>query len=149
MRILFFAVFVILIQACSSVTLAPADFAWPAEVVMNSDNDGNVFDKRYSMTFNIKPLIAEEFGDSVSAAGREIRLIRNKNGYYFIISPNFKNVYSFIMKDGSFNSSGKIEIDENGVTAPAFNQRETYIELLTGKEPLHITEEGIQEMKNE
>ncbi|NLT50552.1 MAG: hypothetical protein GXX85_06510 [Ignavibacteria bacterium] len=149
MRVLFFALVVFILQACSSVILEPADFSWPAEVVMSADNDGNVFEKRYSMTFNIKPLIKAEFGDSVSAAGKEIRLIRNKNGFYFIVSKNFKNVYTFLMKDGKLKSSGKIEISETGIESPAFNQRNNFIELLTGKQNFNLTEEGIEEKKNE
>ena len=139
---LFIALFLI---SCSSVSLTPADFAWPVEIVASADKDGNVFDKRYSLSFNIKPLFYEEFADSLVSEGQEIRLIRNTGGFYFITAKDFKNVYVLLMGDGSLNSINKILIDEDGISQPAFNQRNTYIELLTGKQALRLTEDGIEE----
>lgn len=148
-KYLFLIFLLLLIPACVSVSLSPADFSWPAEIVLKADAQGNVFDKRYSMTFNVKPVFVEEFGDSVVVEGKEIRLIRNKSGYYFLTSEKFDNVFLFLMSDGALNSAGKILISEDGISQPAFNQRDSYIELLTGKQAIQLTESGIREMTNE
>jgi hypothetical protein len=53
------------------------------------------------------------------------------------------------MSDAAFISTNKILITEEGIIEPAFNQRNAYIELLTGKQSLQLTEDGLKEITNE
>ena len=53
-----------------------------------------------------------ETADSMGYRGKELRLIRDTNGYYFMAAKNFKNVYVFRSDDGSLVLSSKIMISE-------------------------------------
>jgi hypothetical protein len=77
--------------------------------------------------------------------GKEIRMIRDREGYYYITAKEFKNVYVFRADDGELILQNKISISESGIKNPAFNQRISYIELIDGsKRKLSLTHEGIQ-----
>jgi hypothetical protein len=138
----------IFLTACSSLVLKPADFAWPVESVLNIDNDGNVAINRYSESFNAKPLFYKETGDSLAYQNQQLRVIRNKDGYYFMVANNFKNVYVFNEKDGAFHLEKKILISKKeGVQNPAFNQRSPFIELVYGENSankINLTENGMK-----
>lgn len=144
--ILIFASAVLLFYAaCSSLTLEPANFSWPIESVLPVDAKGNVFEARNSIEFNTKPLFAEEFRYSTAYMGKEIRLIRDKQGYYYVTAREFKNVYVFREAEGMLVLQNKIPISETGIVNPAFNQRNSYIELVDGNnKKLGLTHEGIE-----
>jgi hypothetical protein len=133
-----------LAAGCSGLKLQPADFSWPVESVLMVNDEGNVIEERYSMEFNTKELFSEEFGDSVPFIGNEIRLIRDRHGFYFITARNFKNVYVFREKDGSLLLCTKIFISETGLQAPALNQRNSYIELVDSNFRANLTYKGIE-----
>lgn len=136
------------LTSCSSLVLKPADFSWPIESVSNVSNNGNVEVKRYSLSFDARPLFIKETGDSLSYQNQQLRVIRNSKGYYFMIANNFKNVYVFNVKDGVFKLEKKIEISkQDGIQNPAFNQRPPYIELVYGANSdrkLNLSENGIE-----
>ena len=136
---------------CSSLVLKPVDFAWPVESVLHVDNNGFVKVDRYTISFNAKPLFFEETGDSTAYLDRDIRIIRDTKGYYFITAKNFKNVYVFTGIDGELKLSDKIEISEKeGMSDPALNQRIPYIELVDNGKKILLSNEGIEsEDKNE
>ena len=138
--------------ACSSLVLKPVDFAWPVESVLHVSSDGFVKEDRHTLNFNVKPLFLEETeGDSTAYLNKDIRIIRDTKGYYFVTSQNFKNVYVFAGTDGKLKLDNKIEISEKeGMSNPAFNQRIPYIELVNmGKKTL-LSNDGIEsEDKNE
>ncbi len=153
MRVLkYLAVFSLLsLTACSNLILKPADFSWPVENVLNVDNSGKVEIQRYSMSFNTKELFLKETGDSTAFQNKQLRIIRNNKGYYFMTANNFKNVYVFSVKNGEFALNNKIEIsDSSGISNPVFNQRPPYIELIYGKnKTLNLTEEGIAKKEDQ
>lgn len=130
--------------ACSSLTLESADFAWPIESVLRVDNEGFVKEERHTLSFDARGLFFEEFGDSTAYLDRDIRIIRDTKGYYFITAKNFKNVYIFIGIDEKMNLNNKIEISETGMNDPAFNQRPPFIELLNDGEKILLTNQGIE-----
>lgn len=137
--------FLLILPACSTLTLQPADFAWPVESVLKVDDNGFVQESRFSFSFNAKDLFFEETGDSLGYQNKELRVIRGTKGYYFITSNNFKNVYVFTADDGALKLNNKIEIsDSNGIENPAFNQRTPYIELTYGDKKVNLTNEGIK-----
>ncbi len=134
----------VVFAGCSSLRLSPADFSWPVESVIHVDNNGVAKEDRYSLTFSAKPLYFEETGDSLSYLDRELRVIRDTLGYYYITGNKFKNVYVFTMGDGAFNLSNKISISETGISNPVFNQRLPYIELVEGNKQYYLSNNGIE-----
>jgi len=130
--------------ACTVLTLQPADFSWPVESVIKIDDQGNVTEDRYSTDFSTVGLFFEEFQDSMAYKGKEIHLIRNNGGDYFITSKEFKNVYVFKASEATLVLEKKIFISEFGLKDPAFNQRSPYIELLDGDYKINLTSEGTE-----
>ncbi|MGB5288201.1 MAG: hypothetical protein WBQ32_00460 [Ignavibacteriaceae bacterium] len=137
-------VFLSLTAACSVLTLQPVNFSWPLESVLPIDENGNVSEDRYSIEFNTAGLYYEEFQDSLSYKGKELRLIRNNQGLYFITASKFKNVYVFRANEETLVLNAKIFISEFGIDKPAFNQRNLYIELIDGEKKINLTGEGIE-----
>jgi len=138
--------------ACSSLVLKPVDFAWPVESVLHVNDDGFVKEDRHTLHFNVKPLFLEETeGDSTAYLNKDIRVIGDTKGYYFVTAQNFKNVYVFAGTDGELKLYNKIEISEkDGMSNPAFNQRISYIELVDNGKKTLLSNEGIEsEDKNE
>lgn len=132
--------------ACSTLILKPADFAWPIESVLKIDDNGFVKEQRFSFSFNVKDLFFQETGDSLGYLDKELHLIRDSKGFYFITVNNFKNVYVFNADDGTLKLHNKIVIsDTTGMENPAFNQRAPYIELLYNNKSVKLTNEGIIE----
>lgn len=132
-------------SGCSSLTLQSANFSWPVESVLPVNSDGNVVDQRYSIEFNTLPLFFEEYQDSSAYAGKEVRLIRDQQGYYYMTANEFKNVYVFQAEEGELILENKISISETGILRPAFNQRGTYIELIdANNKSFSLTHNGIE-----
>jgi hypothetical protein len=134
-----------ILSACSSLLLEPAQFSWPIESVLKVDKDGFVKEERHSINFNTKALFFQETQDSLSFAGKTLHLIRNNEGYYFMTSTDFKNVYVFSVEKNAFSLQNTILVNETGLSNPAFNQRSPYIELLDDAKTYKLTSEGIQE----
>ncbi|MEJ5261856.1 MAG: hypothetical protein WHT45_04185 [Ignavibacterium sp.] len=135
---------VLVSNACSSLKLSPAEFAWPIESVLKINNDGIAKEDRYSFSFNTKALFMEEMQDSMAYVGKDLRIIRNNEGYYFITSKGFKNVYIFESSESSLSLKEKITINETGLNNPFFNQRNPFIELVDGEFKAFLTKEGLQ-----
>ena len=136
-----------LLAGCAALTLQPANFAWPIESVLSVDESGMVSDNRYSFSFDTKILFFEEFNDSSAYMEKEIRILRDVNGFYFITANKFKNVYVFKMNHGAMVLDNKIFISEFGIENPALNQRVPYVELIDGDKSLHLTNTGIDRNK--
>ncbi len=129
---------------CSTLLLKPADFSWPVESVDKVADNGNVEVARYSISFNAKDLFFKETGDSLAYRNKQLNIIRNENGYYFMVGNNFKNVYVFSMDNGGFKLNNQIQItDTSGMQSPAFNQRPPYVQLIYGNQSVNLTEKGI------
>lgn len=145
MRIFAALIIIVLVSnACSSLKLSPAEFAWPIESVLKINNDGIAKEDRYSFSFNTKALFMEEMQDSMAYVGKDLRIIRNNEGYYFITSKGFKNVYIFESSESSLSLKEKITINETGLNNPFFNQRNPFIELVDGEFKAYLTKEGLQ-----
>lgn len=113
--------------ACgSSLILENVDYSQPIESVLVPDSDQNIHDQRFAVKFSIAPLLAEENMTETD----EIRMIRNRSGFYFVTATGFNNVYVFAPGESVLELVEKVFITENGLSQPAFNQRETYIELI-------------------
>lgn len=135
-----------ILSGCSSLTLKPGDFAWPVEFALNVDGQGNVQNERYSFSLNVKELLFTETQDSINVSKVTLRMIRDVKGFYFITASQFKNVYIFEQAEGGLKLKNKILVAQNGLTAPAFNQRMPYIELVNGQNPaIWLTKDGVFE----
>jgi hypothetical protein len=133
----------ILFAACSSLKLSPAEFGWPIESVLKVDDKGFVKDDRYSLSFNTKAMFFEETQDSMSYSGKSLRLIRSFEGFYFITTASFKNVYVFSSDKNALSLENKLLINENGLKNPVFNQRPPFIELIDNDISYKLTSDGI------
>lgn len=135
----------IAMAGCTSLTLAPSDFAWPVESELTADRNGMVREDRYHLAFGLKPLLFSEFQDSLKVEGKTIRIIRDRQGYYFVTGPKFKNVYVFEHAEAGLVQVNKILVNEAGLGNPALNQRPPHIQLLNGREkPILLTRKGVQ-----
>lgn len=128
-------VLILLLPACSTVTLEDANFAWPVEAVLTVNSMNMVEEGRYAFTVNVAPLAQAEFQDSAALRGKPVRVIRNSLGYYFVTGPRFKKVYVFRAGEGSFEGVTSIMVSETGLQQPALNQRPPFIELIDGTAP--------------
>jgi hypothetical protein len=135
--------FLIVTVACSTLTLKPTNFAWPVESVLKINDDGKVIEDRYAIEFDARGIFYEEFQDSSAFENKELRMLRDMNGYYFFTSEKFKNVYVFKADEGALVLENKIPVSETGLENPALNQREPYVELIDGSNKLLLTIEGI------
>ncbi len=143
---IFLALAISFISGCTALMLQPADFSWPVESVMKVDNEGNVQENRYAISFNTKELFLQETGDSLGFKNKELRVIRDTKGYYFMTANDFKDVYVFNAVDGALQLKNKIEISDSvKMKSPALNQRPPYIELTYNSNHLNLNDEGIVE----
>ena len=78
-----FTILVFMVIGCNTLTLRPAEFAWPVEIVVKPDAKGNVQDTRYQIGFNVKALLFDAVQDSVNVTKHSLRVIRNQDGFYF------------------------------------------------------------------
>jgi hypothetical protein len=146
LKYLIVSLILFVIAACSSLTLKPADYSWPIENALKIDSKGFVEEQRYAFTLKVKALFYEEFADSNNFAGKEIRIIRDKLGYYFITGKDFKNVYVFGVVEGGMKLENKIKIaekEQKGLVSPAFNQKLPNIELLDNSNKYLLNYKGI------
>jgi hypothetical protein len=142
-RYLLVPALIITVTSCAVLTLTPAKFGWPVESVVRVQDNGMLKENRYAVSFNSKPLFFEEAADSNAYLDKELRMIRNDEGYYFITSNGFKNVYVFDASGGSMTLKSKIFISEFGLQKPYLNQRSPYIELVDGEKKLYLDNSGI------
>ncbi len=110
----------------SSMVIQDVDFSQPIESVLTPDSDQMVHDQRFGIKFSIAKILDREGIQSVD----EVRLIRNRAGYYFITADGFNNVYVFEAAERELKKKNVIEISSEGISSPAFNQRDRYIELV-------------------
>jgi len=113
--------------ACGpSLVIQDVDYSQPIESVLTPDSDNQVHDQRFSIKFSLSPILEHEGSGSVD----EIRLIRNRAGFYFVTASGFNHVYVFKADESELSLKNKIEITQEGLQEPAFNQRGSHIELV-------------------
>lgn len=142
-KIIVLSLSLLFIYNCSSLTLKPVSYAWPIESVLNVKPDGTVEDPRYAIKFNALQIFAAEYEKAVDIDGAQVRIIRGNNGYYFVTSQGFKNVYIFSSGDGELNLENTIKVSDFGMESPAMNQRIPNIEVLDGNNKILLNHQGI------
>jgi hypothetical protein len=140
----------LILGGCSSLALKPGNFAWPVEQELEVDNKGVVTVAQYNFSVNVKRLLYAETKDSVNVAGVKLRMIRDRLGYYFLTAAKFRHVYVYEQAEGGLGLATKVAVSENGLTAPALNQRPPYIELLNGQNRVALlSKDGVVEEEGE
>lgn len=132
-----------LAAACSTLTLKPVSFGWPIEDVVNIDANGSAKVERYSLELNTKGLFFTEFNDSTNFGDKKLRIIRDYQGYFYLTGKNFKNVYVLVSDVSSLKLENKIQVTQEGLQSPAFNQKNPYIELIDGQNKYLLNNKGI------
>lgn len=136
----------VFLSSCASLTIDGAQFAWPVESLLTVSPTNWVDDGKRSLAFSVAGIAMEEFADSSALRGKQVRVIRSLEGYYFLTGKQFKNVYVFTPGVSSLDFESKIEVSTTGLKDPAMNQRPPYIELLDGTSPPRkLTAEGLVE----
>ncbi|MTI86691.1 MAG: hypothetical protein FH748_01845 [Balneolaceae bacterium] len=151
-KTLFIICTVLLFTACkSSFEVSNVDYAHRIESVLIPEKDGQVYDQRHGLHFNILPIQQQEFNDIDELKVDEVRLIRNSEGYYFITANGFNHVYVMEQGEGKLILKEKIKVAENGLIDPAFNLRSPYVHLLDQKSStiVSLTSSGINSIEKE
>ncbi len=141
-----------IVSACNSFVVENVDYSQQLESVLVPDQNGNVTDVRHGISFNVNALKEQEFGVEDSAKQiREVRLIRNADGFYFITANQFKNVYVMEPETASLKLKKKIKVSESPLMDPAFNLRASGVQLVMRdtNEVVQINENGILETDEE
>lgn len=114
-------------SACGpSLVIQNVDYSQPIESVLSPDSNNQIHDQRFSIKFSLSPILEDEGIGFVD----EIRLIRNRAGFYFVTAAGFNHVYVFKPDESELALEHKIEIPGEGLQDPAFNQRGSHIELV-------------------
>jgi hypothetical protein len=139
-----------------SMVISKVDYSQSIESVLTPDEDGTVQDMQHGLSFNIKPLQYAETQDTSSVTTEQVRYIRGKEGFYYITAPNYKNVYVMAPEKNKLKLREKLTVSESGISMPALNQREEYIQLVNRESgeswrvnPQSIQKESSQMVKRE
>src|SRR5690625_348658 len=99
-------------------------------------------EQRFALRVNVNPLLEAEGLRDVN----EIRLIRNRDGFYFLTADGFSTVYVLKPGEGELVVYEQIELEET-LERQAFNQRRTHIELVGQNltQTYYMDQNGIQE----
>lgn len=146
--ILLLASIVMLGTACKTFVVKNVNYSHQIESVLTPDENGIVNDVRHGITFNITPFHKKEFGENDSTHQiKEIRLIRNADGFYFITANQFKNVYVMEPGNASLKLKKKIKVSEERISEPAFNMRDGVVQLVKVEtnEIVSMNQNGIKE----
>jgi hypothetical protein len=113
--------------ACGpSLVIQNVDYSQPIESVLAPNAENEIHDQRFAIKFSIQPILENEGISSVD----EVRLIRNSAGYYFLTAAGFSHVYVLGTDESELKMKKRIRVSEEGIGQPAFNQRDTYIQLI-------------------
>jgi hypothetical protein len=133
--------------ASCGMTVENVHYAWPVESVLPVGDDNIVQDGRHSLQFSVAAIAEEEFENVGALRGKEIRLLRSVEGYYFLTAKRFKHVYVLKPAPSELRLESRIAVAPNGLQDPAFNQRPPYVELLDGGKAIRLTSDEIVEGK--
>lgn len=128
-----------------SLVVKNVDYSQQIETVLSPNGDGVVHDVRHGISYSVLPFQFEETRDTSSVTVSKVRMIRNSEGFYFITADGFKHVYVMAPQRGELRLKKKIMVNEEGLTAPAFNWRDPIVQLLdqSNEQVYLINENGI------
>lgn len=129
-----------------SMVISEVDYSQPIESVLSPDDEGIVKDERYGLQFNMLPLQYMETQDTTSVTTREVRYIRGKSGMFYITAPTYQHVYLMSAREGALEFRERFKINETGIEEPAFNQRDSFVQLVNRRsgESYRLTPESME-----
>jgi hypothetical protein len=131
------------LAGCATLTLKPVDYSWSFESVLTADAAGYVKAEPKTVAFNAEALFTAETGRPGAAGGKVVRIIRDRDGYYYVTSPGFKHVFIFEGDAGALALHKKVLIAEQGMEKPFFNRRDQGIELVANGQTHLLNKKGI------
>lgn len=132
------------VSACGSkMVIQNVDFAHPLEIVMEADAQANVSDVRTGLAFNLSSILEKENISRSDFAGTAVRMIRNRDGYYFLTAPGFRHVFILESKTRELKEVEIVRIPGDRLQNPAFNQRSPLIQLVDGERSFNLTSSGL------
>lgn len=134
---------VLALPGCASVTLKPVDYSWSFESVLTADAAGYVRAEPKTIAFDAGGLFRAEAKDAGAAAGKIVRIIRDREGYYYITSPGFRHVYIFDGAHKKLTLKKRVLVAEQGMAKPFFNLRDQGIELVADGRVFLLNKKGI------
>lgn len=143
---LFAVLSLVFVTACSSsLVIQNVNYAQPVESVLKPDANGMVKDMRYAVSFDVTPLLKSETAKgSETMSVQEVHVIRGHEGFYYVTAPGFKDVYIMAPGDGTLKTKKKVLVNKDGLSNPAFNQRNPVIQLVDGSNTYSLTIKGLQ-----
>ena len=128
---------------CASMTIKPVDFSWSYESVLTADSAGIVSGEPKTIAFDAGSIFRAEDEARGTAANKTVRIIRDKDGYYFVTAAGFRHVYIYDSARGKLTLEKKVLIAEEGMEKPFFNRRDQGIELGANGQAYLLTRKGI------
>ena len=135
-----------LLAGCKqSLVISQVDYSRPLETVISPTEGGMIIDKKHGLKFSMMPLQYAETEDTSSVTTKEIRYIRGESGLYYLTAPTYTHVYLMMPAKNEMKVEKRIMISETGIEKPAFNQRDSFIQLVnrTTGETYKLTPEGM------
>lgn len=134
-----------------TLMISDVDYSQPIETVLQPNEEGVVSDVEHGISFNILPIQYAETGDTTTVTTDEIRMIRGREGFYYITAVGYQNVYVMAPEEETLRLKKKILVNEGGISQPAFNQRSPYVQLLNREtgESYALSVEGIRQLDEE
>lgn len=135
-----------LVAGCGpSLVISDVDYSQPIESVSRPDSSGWVELPRQGLAFSIMPLQHAETGDTSTVSTEEVRMIRGREGFYYVTAPSYTHVYLFRPEKSELVLERRIAITETGIENPAFNQRNPYVVLINRDTGMsyHLNPDGI------
>jgi len=140
--VMFWLVASLALPGCA-LTIKPVDFSWSYESVLTADANGDYRAEPKTIAFNGAALFQAESGKKDAVAGKPVRMIRDRAGYYYVTTEGFKHVYILKGAEGKLTLKKKVLIDPNGMKKPFFNRREEGIELVANGQSHLLNKKGI------
>jgi hypothetical protein len=117
---------------------------------MTVTNANIVLDGYHGLSFSVAGIAGEEFQDTTALVGKQIRLLRSNEGFYFLTGQKFHNVYVLAPGAHELSLRSKIAVSPGGLQDPALNQRPPYVQVLDGRNLQKLlTSDDIVEGKHE
>lgn len=143
-QITLFAVLLMSLSACGSkMVIQNVDFAQPLEIVMEADAQANVSDVRSGLAFNLSAVLEKENITPSDFAGTAVRMIRNRDGFYFLTAPGFRHVFILESGERELREAELVRIPGERLQNPVFNQRSPLIQLVDGERTFSLNSSGL------
>ncbi|PID28313.1 MAG: hypothetical protein CR982_04500 [Candidatus Cloacimonadota bacterium] len=139
---LFIFSFLIMTISCSkNIVVKDVDYGWALEKVIKVSKDTKKV-KRPDL-FKFDPIYFFQAEDVLLGSNNSLRIIRDREGFYFVTSNMFKNVYVLAWAEGGLELINKIDLGVENLEKPFFNQKGDYIILVNKNREFKLNRLGV------